>query len=150
MRRPSKTAPSKPVSHARKAFSRTRCDHQTEIAEDYVELIDDLIRERGEARAVDIATRLGVSHVTVSKTVARLIEAGLVSSLPYRSIFLTDEGQRIAEACRARHVVVHDFLLALGLGAETAAIDAEGIEHHVSAATLKAMQSFTANHRKDR
>lgn len=135
---------------ARNAYTRTRRDHQTEVAEDYVELIDELIDTRGEARAVDIAERLGVSHVTVSKTVTRLIEAGLVSSLPYRSIFLTEEGQRIAAECRARHVLVHEFLLALGVDAETARIDAEGIEHHVSNATLDVMRTFVEKGRRRR
>lgn len=126
------------------AFTRTRRDHQNEIAEDYVELIDQLIREHGEARAVDIAQRLGVSHVTVSKTVARLIEAGLVTSLPYRAIFLTEAGQQIASASRERHKLVLQFLLALGVDPDTAELDAEGIEHHVSKVTLQAMARFVA------
>ena len=69
-------------------FSRTRADHSRELAEDYVELIDELITEKGEARAVDLADRLGVSHVTVSRTVRRLMRDGYVSAEPYRSIFL--------------------------------------------------------------
>lgn len=132
------SSPQEPVN----AFSRTRRDHRSEVAEDYVELIDELINTRGEARAVDIAQRLGVSHVTVSKTVTRLIEQGLVSSLPYRSIFLTGEGKKIALKCREKHELVHQFLLAIGVDADSAAADAEGIEHHVSDATLKAMRAF--------
>lgn len=124
-------------------FERTRQDHSRENAEDYVELIDALIRETGEARAVDLAERLGVSHVTVSKTVQRLQREGLVTSQPYRSIFLTDEGQKIALASRARHTLVLEFLKALGVSEETAEVDAEGIEHHVSKETLEAMRRFT-------
>ncbi|HRK20179.1 MAG TPA: manganese-binding transcriptional regulator MntR [Fimbriimonadaceae bacterium] len=123
-------------------FQRTRDDHSRENAEDYVELIDALIRETGEARAVDLAERLGVTHVTVSKTVQRLQREGLVTSQPYRSIFLTDEGRQMAEESQARHAMVLKFLRALGVPDEVAEADAEGIEHHVSQETLAAMRRF--------
>ena len=84
-------------------FQRTRDDHRRERAEDYLEMIAGLIEERGEARAVDLAERMGVTHVSVGKTVSRLQDEGYVTSLPYRSIFLTDEGSAIAEAAKARH-----------------------------------------------
>jgi len=123
---------------------RTSSDHAQELAEDYVELIDELIAERGEARAVDLARRLGVTHVTVTKTIARLKHEGLVTSAPYRSIFLTASGRRLARQARERHEVVVRFLLALGVPADVAEADAEGIEHHVSPRTLRAMRDFTA------
>lgn len=123
-------------------YQRTRDDHSRENAEDYVELIDSLIKETGEARAVDLAERLGVSHVTVSKTVQRLQREGYVTSQPYRSIFLTEKGREVAEASRARHELVVNFLVAIGVPMDVAEIDAEGIEHHVSDATLAAMTSF--------
>ena len=72
-------------------FQRVREAHQVELAEDYVELIADLIVSSGEARAADIARRLGVAHPTVVKTINRLQRDGLVESQPYRSIFLTEE-----------------------------------------------------------
>lgn len=118
----------------------TRLARQTEIAEDYVELIADLIDSAGEARAVDIARRLGVTHASVAKMVSRLQQSGLVTTQPYRAIFLTDEGRRIAEASRRRHQLVVAFLLAIGVSEETARADAEGIEHHVSEETLAAFQ----------
>ncbi|MCB1883675.1 MAG: manganese-binding transcriptional regulator MntR [Geminicoccaceae bacterium] len=119
-------------------FGRVRKAHQTEVAEDYVELIADLIAAQGEARAADLAARLGVSHATVTNTVQRLIGAGLVESRPYRSIFLTDAGKRLARVVRERHLIVRDFLVVIGVDAETAENDAEGIEHHVSKETLEA------------
>lgn len=128
-------------------YQRTREDHSRENAEDYVELIDSLIIETGEARAVDLADRLGVSHVTVSKTVRRLQREGLVTMQPYRSIFLTDSGRAIAQASRERHELVHSFLIAVGVPAEVAETDAEGIEHHVSTETLDAMKRFLAARR---
>ncbi|WP_420244307.1 manganese-binding transcriptional regulator MntR [Roseiterribacter gracilis] len=112
--------------------------------EDYLELIADLIGSQGEARLTDLAQRLGVSHATVAKTVQRLVRDGYVRTLPYRSIFLTDEGAAIAAEAKKRHEIVHDFLLAIGVDEATAAIDAEGIEHHVSAATLAAFERVIA------
>ena len=119
-------------------FSRVREAHQTEVAEDYVELIADLIEVTGEARAADLASRLGVAPSTVNNTIQRLSQQGLVESQPYRSIFLTEDGRALAEAARQRHVLVRDFLLWIGVDRDTAEGDAEGIEHHVSETTLKA------------
>ena len=107
-----------------------------------MELIDILISETGEARAVDLAQRLGISHVTVSKTVQRLKREGYVTSQPYRAIFLTEKGRQLAAASRARHELVLQFLLALGVPEDVAETDAEGIEHHVSEGTLQAMRRF--------
>lgn len=121
-------------------FQRTRDDHSKEIAEDYVELIAGLIESRGEARVVHLAEKLGVSHVTVAKTIRRLSREGLVTAEPYRSIHLTESGRNVAERAKQRHAMVLEFLLALGVPAEVAEADAEGIEHHVSQATLDAMR----------
>ena len=119
-------------------FDRTRSDHRNEIAEDYVELIADLIDATGEARAVDLANRLGVSNATVTNAITRLQREGLVHSEPYRAIFLTQDGRDLAEHCRRRHRIVYRFLRSLGVAEDVARIDAEGIEHHVSDATLAA------------
>lgn len=136
--------PSAPPSTAASAdiHRRTRRAHASEIAEDYVEAIADLIDSAGEARVVDIARRLGVTHVTVTRTVARLQRDGLVTAKPYRSIFLTDAGRRLAEQARHRHEIVVAFLLSLGVSPAVAHADAEGIEHHVSRETLAAMERF--------
>lgn len=124
------------------AFRRTRSDHQAELAEDYVELIAELIEERGEARGSDVAARLGVANATVVKTLKRLQDEKLIEQEPYRAIFLTDAGRTLAENGRRRHAIVESFLRALGVGAEVARLDAEGIEHHVSEETLAAMDRF--------
>jgi DtxR family manganese transport transcriptional regulator len=121
---------------------RIRQDHATELAEDYVELVEDLIAEHGEARAVDIARHLGVTHVTVTKSVGRLQDDGLVTSAPYRSIFLTPKGRRLARRARERHRLVLAFLRAIGAPEDDAEADAEGIEHHISPGTLRAMRRF--------
>jgi DtxR family manganese transport transcriptional regulator len=138
-----------PVERAAR-FKRVRESHQTELAEDYVELIADLIEEKGEARVVDLSQRLGVTKATVNNTIQRLQRDGFVTSQPYRAIFLTDKGQKLATASRERHHVVRDLLIALGVDAETADADAEGIEHHVSDATLKAFRRHLAKARRAR
>lgn len=127
-----------------RSFERVRLAHQREVAEDYVELIADLLDVTGEARAVDLAERLGVTNATVNTTLNRLIREGLVRKERYRSIFLTEAGREMAEAARERHRVVRDFLMALGVDRETAEIDAEGIEHHTSETTLAALRRFVA------
>jgi DtxR family transcriptional regulator, manganese transport regulator len=128
-------------------FQRVREAHQTELAEDYVELIADLIDSTGEARATDVARRLGVSHPTVVKAIGRLQRDGLVESLPYRSIFLTEAGRAMATRCKRRHEVVVGFLKAVGVNDETAERDAEGVEHHISEETLKAFERFIRSKR---
>jgi DtxR family manganese transport transcriptional regulator len=124
------------------SFRQTRHNRRSELIEDYVELIADLIDDAGEARQVEIAQRLGVAQPTVAKMLKRLAAEGLIQQKPYRAIFLTTEGQALAERSRERHRVVESFLCALGISPETARIDAEGIEHHVSAETLDAFKAF--------
>ncbi len=120
----------------------TRRAHHAEVAEDYVEAIADLVAARGEARTVEIARRLGVTPVTVAKTLARLRRAGLVSQQPYRSVFLTERGMKMAAESKRRHQIVANFLVALGVPSPVAQGDAEGIEHHVSAETLRAFDEY--------
>lgn len=127
-----------------KWFARVREAHQSETAEDYIELIADLIHAHQEARLADIARRLGVTHATASKVLNRLKEEGLIESQPYRSIFLTEKGLALATRCKARHRAVYDFLIRLGVRPETAEFDAEGIEHHISEETLEIFKKFTA------
>ena len=123
-------------------FGKARTAQATALTEDYVELIADLLSTGGEARPTDVARRLGVSHATAIKTIARLKREGLATGRPYRGVFLTQEGQKLAARVRARHRLVVDMLLALGIPAEAAEADAEGIEHHASEATLKAFAQF--------
>jgi DtxR family transcriptional regulator, manganese transport regulator len=123
-------------------FGKTRSAQSTALLEDYVELIADLLTNAGEARPTDIARRLGVSHATAIKTISRLKRAGLATSRPYRGIFLTEKGRALAERVRARHRLVVDLLRAIGVPAESAEADAEGIEHYVSEATLQAFSRF--------
>jgi DtxR family transcriptional regulator, manganese transport regulator len=117
-------------------FTQARAAQAVAVLEDYAEMIGDLTQEMGEARITDIAARMGVTHPTATKAVARLKREGLVTSRPYRGVFLTDAG--------ARHRTVVDLLMAIGVPEETAELDAEGMEHHVSAITLAAFEAYLA------
>jgi DtxR family manganese transport transcriptional regulator len=132
--------PAEPAQAARHAAART--GRATAVMEDYVELIADLLATGGEARPTDLARRFGVSHATAIKTVARLKAAGLATARPYRGIFLTEQGHELAGRVRARHRLVVDLLRAVGVPETVAEADAEGIEHHVSTATLAAFERF--------
>ena len=140
-----KRVAARPAEVQASALRHTRRENAMETAQDYAEAIADLAAIHGEARAVDLARRLGISHVTVIRTVARLQRDGYVSTRPYRSIFLTDKGLRLAEESRRRHETVLAFLQALGVPDAIAQIDAEGIEHHVSPETLAAFKRYTAS-----
>ena len=115
---------------------RTRKDHSTETAEDYVEAVAEIQSHAGMCRVVDLAERFDVSHVTVTRIVSRLKKEGYLDTEPYRPIQLTAKGARLAEESQQRHELVYRFLRAIGVPARIAAIDAEGIEHHVSPETL--------------
>lgn len=125
-------------------FNQARAAQSVAILEDYAEMIGDLIEEMGEARITDIARRMGVTHPTATKAVARLKREGLAVSRPYRGVFLTEEGLELAGRVRARHRTVVAVLLALGVPPETAEMDAEGMEHHVSEVTLAAFEAYLA------
>src|SRR6056297_439065 len=103
---------------------RTRKDHANETAEDYVEAVADLIDNHGVCRVIDLARRFAVSHVTVNRTVDRLQREGLLQTERYEPVRLTARGRRLAQRCRERHQTVYDFLLAIGVGEEVAAVDA--------------------------
>jgi len=125
-------------------FGKARSAQSTALLEDYVELISDLLASAGEARPTDVARRLGVSHATAIKTIARLKREGFATSKPYRGVFLTSDGEALAEQVRKRHRLVVDLLVAVGVPADSAEADAEGIEHHVSDVALSAFRAFLA------
>ena len=134
--------PTEPTQASR--FGSARTARSSALAEDYVELIADLHAAHGEARATEIAKRLGVTHPTALKCIGRLKREGLVTARPYRGVFLTDAGLELATQVRARHRLMVELLIAVGVPSEVAETDAEGMEHHASAASLEAFSRFLA------
>ena len=122
-------APARRATQPAETFRRSRRDRAAETAQDYVEAIADLSAALGEARVVDLARRLGVTHVTVNRTLARLQKIGFVNTKPYRAIFLTEAGHTLAAECKQRHETVTAFLRKLfGRPGKSGGLDAEGIE----------------------
>lgn len=104
--------------------------------QDYLERIQDLMIEKGYARVSDIARELGLSRPSVSIMIKQLGKLGYLTHERYRGFTLTERGRRVARGVRLRHQILTRFLLALGIDKETVALDVEGIEHHISDASL--------------
>lgn len=128
-------------------FARAREDHRSEVAQDYVELIYRLGRAREGVRTADLVGALGVAQPTVTKTLDRLQREGLVRVNPRRSVELTEEGEALARELAERHALIVRFLEAVGVPKEVAELDAEGIEHHVSETTQRAVARFVRSGR---
>lgn len=116
--------------------------------DDYLEQILHLIEEKGYARPVDISTRLGISQASVTNMLQRLDGEGLVKHEKYRGTVLTEEGHRIAQAIIDRHELLTEFLRLFSIDEETIYRDVEGMEHHVSRATLEALRAVTESLRE--
>ncbi|MCB0338946.1 MAG: hypothetical protein KDD53_05045, partial [Bdellovibrionales bacterium] len=132
----------KPAKDRSVAFRKTRRHHVDETAEDYCELIADLIKVKGEARTCTIAEHLGISHVTAVKTLGRLQSAGYVTTSRHKPVELTEKGKKIAKYSKDRHQLLVDFLMRIGVPQHVAEIDVEGAEHHLSKVTLKHIKHF--------
>jgi DtxR family transcriptional regulator, manganese transport regulator len=125
-----------------------RKQHEAEAAQDYCEVIAELLDSGVEARVGRIAARFGLSHVTVSRVVRRLASEGYGVAPARAPLGLTARGRALATEARARHEIVVEFLRAIGVDEATAQADAEGIEHHVSPATLRAMSHVAHANRR--
>lgn len=118
---------------------------QTGRMEDYLEVIYELIRQKGYATAVDISESLSVSSPSVTKMLKRLDENKYLRYEKYRGISLTGEGIAVAENIRQKHGLLAEFLKMIGVDENIANVDAEGIEHHIHAETLKKLELFVNN-----
>jgi Mn-dependent DtxR family transcriptional regulator len=112
--------------------------------EDYLERILELINSKGYARVVDIATSLNISQASVSNMIQRLDGEGLLKYEKYRGLVLTSEGETLARNIARRHELLTDFLTLLRLDKQVIHHDVEGMEHHISPSTLRAIEALTA------
>jgi Mn-dependent DtxR family transcriptional regulator len=117
-------------------------------AEDYLERILDLINSKGYARVVDIADGLGISRASVTNMVQRLDGEGLLKYEKYRGLVLTPAGEAVARSISRRHQLLTDFLKLLGLDQRIIDHDVEGMEHHISPSTLRAIETLTGHLRR--
>ena len=116
--------------------------------EDYLERILELINSKGYARVVDIAAALKISQASVTNMIQRLDAEGLLKYEKYRGLILTAAGKNLARKIAHRHKLLTDFLTLLGLDQRIIYHDVEGMEHHVSPPTLRAIEALTAQLRR--
>lgn len=119
--------------------------HTSSAVEDYLERILELINMKGYARVVDIAQRLQISKASVTNMVQRLDAEGLLKYEKFRGLVLTTAGEALALNITRRHQLLTDFLKLLGLDDEVIYHDVEGMEHHISPATLRAIETLTSH-----
>jgi len=136
------------LARLREARTQPQSDLTTS-AEDYLEVIYELMREKGYARSVDISEYLGVKSPSVTSMLQRLHRMDLVVYERYRGIRLTPKGERLARSVKERHLVITDFLRILGVGEKIANSDAEGIEHHLHPVTIDRITRFVDFVRKN-
>jgi Mn-dependent DtxR family transcriptional regulator len=127
--------PARPASSTRSTSS---------AVEDYLERILGLINTKGYARVVDIAQALDISQASVTNMIQRLDADGLIHYEKYRGLVLTDAGEALARNITHRHELLTDFLKLLGLDDAVIYHDVEGMEHHISPPTLRAIEALTA------
>lgn len=118
-----------------------REQHQKESAEDYTELIEDLIQQKGEARTCEIARHMNISHVSAVKALRRLQREGYLETTPHQPVVLTEKGKSLAAYSKARHVFLIEFFTYLGVPDEIVSKDVEGMEHHISEETMNALKN---------
>ena len=115
----------------------------TSAVEDYLERILELINTKGYARVADIARSLGISQASVTNMIQRLDAEGLLKYEKYRGLVLTTAGETLAKNITRRHRLLTDFLNLFGLDEQVIFHDVEGMEHHISPPTLRAIEALT-------
>jgi Mn-dependent DtxR family transcriptional regulator len=121
---------------------RTRKEDRTIRMEDYLEVIYELIQQKGYATTTDISNYLNVTLPSVTKMTRKLDEISCLDYEKYRGIRLTEEGIAVAKSIHERHSLLTEFFKMIGVDEETANRDVEGIEHHLHPETLKKLQEF--------
>ncbi len=123
----------------------------TPVAQDYLKVI--WSAQEWTDRPVTtkaLAARLGVGTSTVSETVRRLVEAGLVSHEPYGAVGLTEAGHAHALQMVRRHRLLETFLVAqLGFGWDEVHDEAEVLEHAVSDAFVERIATLLGDPVRD-
>jgi Mn-dependent DtxR family transcriptional regulator len=131
-----------------KSSRRPRGHAPSSAVEDYLERILELINTKGYARVVDIAHALRISQASVTNMIQRLDAEGLLHYEKYRGLVLTTAGETLARNITRRHQLLTDFFKLLGVDDEVIYHDVEGMEHHISQPTLRAIQALTSQHQR--
>lgn len=113
-------------------------DALSPVAQDYLKVIWSRT-EWGDPPLTtgDLAARMDAAPATVTETVRRLAEQGLVAYTRYRPVELTDAGRAVAIAMVRRHRLIETYLVrALGYGWDEVHDEAERLEHAASPALI--------------
>ena len=132
---------SKRLESIKAAHKNTKKESSTK-REDYLEIISELIDLKGYATTLDISRYMNVSPPSVTKMLQKLDEKGYLEYEKYHGINLTEKGNKIAHSIRQRHDILLEFFEILGVGNDTANQDAEGVEHHLNAKTIRQLRKF--------
>jgi Mn-dependent DtxR family transcriptional regulator len=124
-------------------------EYRTDRMEDYLEVIYELVQQKGYATTIDISRYLNVSSPSVTKMVKRLDETGYLKYEKYRGICLTQQGIDVAMSIHQRHSLLAEFLKMIGVDKDIANKDAEGIEHHLHPQTLNKLEEFVKAIKKE-
>ena len=119
-----------------------------ESAENYLETILVLGKEKGNVRSIDIANALSFSKPSVSVAMKNLRENGYILMDKDGFIALTEKGHEIAETIYERHTLLSSFLMYLGVSEETASQDACRIEHVISPESFEALKKHVYSHKE--
>ena len=113
-----------------------------ESGEMYLETILRLSQTSGHVRAIDVGEEMGYSKPSVSRAMSLLKEGGYIVIDRDGGITLTSAGREIAEKIYARHTLLTNFLISIGVDEETAALDACKMEHSISDISFEAIQKL--------
>jgi len=124
---------------------RVRRQHSSELSQDYLEAIHEILKNQPLVRVTDLQEVFSVSHVTVIRTLQRLKEKEFITDTRSKHIFLTPTGEQIAIQAAEKHELLKDFFISLGVSPKQANADAEGAEHRLSEETFAAIRRFQQN-----
>lgn len=115
--------------------------HLQESGEMYLETILILSRKKSNVRAIDICEHMGYSKPSVSRALGLLKTGGYVTADKDGYLSLTEVGLETAEKILVRHKVITEYLIKLGVSADTASNDACKIEHVISDESFNAIKN---------
>ena len=116
--------------------------NMNESAENYLETILILSKEKPVVRSVDIAEELGFKKSSVSVAMKNLRIREHITVTKEGFIYLTESGKEIAEMIYERHELLSNWLVKLGVNKEIAAEDACRIEHVISKESFDAIKKY--------
>ena len=111
-----------------------------ESGEMYLECIYVLSQTLDVVRSIDVVEYMGYSKPSVSRAVGLLKSGGYLTVEDNGALLLTQEGRTIGEKIYARHTILTELLMRLGVDRKTATEDACRMEHTISDATFDAIR----------